>query len=115
MLKGWVDRVFAMGALFGGEFGLFEQAAMQGRRAVALVTTGGPAHAFDAGGQYGDLDAFLFHLHRGILQFVGYDVHRPVVTFEPAHLDADQRSAALDSVRIAFASIEQRRLVDTAH
>ncbi|MEH3068144.1 MAG: NAD(P)H-dependent oxidoreductase [Aeromicrobium erythreum] len=108
VLKGWIDRVFVMGAVFGGDHGLFEQAALAGRRAVALVTTGGPSAAFAADGAFGDLDDFLFHVHRGMLEFVGYEVLAAVVTFGPAHLDDDGRRDALASVRAAFADLDRR-------
>jgi NAD(P)H dehydrogenase (quinone) len=108
VLKGWVDRVFVMGAVFGGELGLFDGAALAGRRAMLLLTTGGPAEAFAPGGAFGDLDAFLFHVHRGMLEFVGYRVLEPVVTFGPAHLDDARRSDALGAVRDAFEAIELR-------
>lgn len=45
VLKGWVDRVFAMGGVFGGDHGLFDEAALTGRRAVLLLTTGGSTAA----------------------------------------------------------------------
>jgi NAD(P)H dehydrogenase (quinone) len=108
VLKGWVDRVFVMGAVFGGPLGLFGDAALAGRRALLLLSTGGPAEAFAPEGTFGDLDAFLFHVHRGMLEFVGYDVLEPVVTFGPAHLDDEERAGALTAVREAFDALDGR-------
>jgi NAD(P)H dehydrogenase (quinone) len=108
VMKGWVDRVFVMGAVFGGDLGLFDAAALAGRRAVLLVTTGGPASTFAPGGAFGDLDHFLFHVHRGMLEFVGYHPLEPVVTFGPAHLDDAQRDDALRAVRVAFDALDDR-------
>lgn len=96
VLKGWVDRVFVMGALFGGEYGLFEEAASTGKKAMLLLTTGGSQESF--AGEHdglGRLEDFLYHVHRGMLEFVGYRVLDPVVTFGPAHLSQDERAAAL--------------------
>lgn len=100
ILKGWVDRVFVMGALFGGEHGILRNGAMRGKKAMVLLTTGGDESAFRPGAAdgFGDLDAFLFHVHRGMFEFVGYDVVPPFVTYGPARLDAEARADALAQV-----------------
>jgi NAD(P)H dehydrogenase (quinone) len=111
ILKGWLDRVLVMGAVFGGDHGLFDEAALVGRRAVLLVTTGGSPESFGPGSRFGDLDALLFPLHHGTLRFVGYDVLEPVVTHGPAHLDDAARSTALGEVHAAFDAIAARRVL----
>lgn len=108
ILKGWIDRVFMMGALFGGEYGIFGEAALRGRRALLLVTTGGSMDSLAPGGRYGAITDFLYHVHRGMLEFVGYDVLDPVITYGPAHLSDEQRAIALDAVRKAFATLDAR-------
>ena len=108
ILKGWLDRVFVMGGVAGADAGLFETAALAGRRAVVLVTTGGGADAFTSSGTFGGIDDFLFHIHRGVLEFVGYDALRPIVSYGPAHLDDGERAAELHEVRASFDSIDAR-------
>ncbi|MCK7622365.1 NAD(P)H-dependent oxidoreductase [Streptomyces sp. RS10V-4] len=103
ILKGWVDRVFVMGGVFGGDYGLFGDAALAGKRAMLLFTTGGPGESFRPGGALGSMDDFLFPIHRGMLEFVGYDVLAPVITYGPAHLADAERAAALEAVREAVA------------
>ncbi|NED32013.1 NAD(P)H-dependent oxidoreductase [Streptomyces sp. SID8499] len=105
VLKGWIDRVFVMGGVFGGQHGLFEEAALAGRRAMLLVTTGGSRESFQPGGMLGAMDDFLFHIHRGMLEFVGYRVLAPVITYGPAHLTEQERAAALDAVRESVALV----------
>jgi NAD(P)H dehydrogenase (quinone) len=114
ILKGWLDRVFAMGAVSGGDVGIFDGAALAGRRAVVLTTTGGSAETFTHDGAFGDLGDFLFHINRGMLEFVGYDALEPVVTYGPAHLDDVQRAYALQVVRHAFSAIDDRPLAATS-
>ncbi|MDQ1304604.1 MAG: Flavodoxin family protein [Actinomycetota bacterium] len=114
ILKGWVDRVFAMGAVSGGDLGLFDEAALAGRRAVALMTTGGSADSFTEDGTFGDINEFLFHIHRGMLEFVGYDVLEPIITYGPAHVDDVRRARALDDVRHAFSNLDSRPMVKTS-
>jgi NAD(P)H dehydrogenase (quinone) len=99
ILKGWVDQVFVMGAAFGGDHGIFEQAALSGRRAMLLLTTGGSRESFQPGGALGSLHDFLFHIHRGMFEFVGYRPLEPVVTYGPAHLSDRERAQALEAVR----------------
>ncbi|WP_035793589.1 NAD(P)H-dependent oxidoreductase [Kitasatospora mediocidica] len=98
ILKGWIDRVFMMGAVFGGDLGFFGDAALAGKRAMLLFTTGGSGAAFEPGGAFGALDDFLFHIHRGMLEFVGYQVLDPVVTYGPARLTDEERATALEAV-----------------
>ncbi|MFJ9619260.1 NAD(P)H-dependent oxidoreductase [Streptomyces noursei] len=113
ILKGWVDRVFVMGAVFGGDHGLFGDAALAGKRAMLLFTTGGSGESFQRGGTLGSMDDFLFHIHRGMLEFVGYQVLDPVVTYGPAHLTDQERATALDTVResVALAAADARPAV----
>ncbi|MDX3312464.1 NAD(P)H-dependent oxidoreductase [Streptomyces sp. ME08-AFT2] len=105
ILKGWVDRVFVMGGVFGGDHGLFSDAALAGKRAMLLFTTGGPSESFQPGGAFGPMDNFLFHIHRGMLEFVGFQVLNPVVTYGPARMTDQERTAALDAVRASVARI----------
>ncbi len=114
ILKGWLDRVFVMGGVFGGDLGLFDTAALVGRRAVVLVTTGGSADSFTDGGAFGDIDVFLFHIHRGVLEFVGYDALEPIITYGPARLDDSLRAQALREVTQAFSTLDTRPVTRTS-
>jgi NAD(P)H dehydrogenase (quinone) len=105
VLKGWVDRVFVMGGVFGGGHGLFGDAALAGKRAMLLFTTGGPSESFRPGGAFGPMDDFLFHIHRGMLEFVGFQVLEPVITYGPARMTDQERAAALDAVRESVARV----------
>lgn len=114
ILKGWLDRVFAMGAVAGGDLGTYDNAALTGRRAVVLTSTGGPAEAFTDSGAFGNIDDFLFHINRGILEFVGYDALEPIVTYGPAHIDDARRTSALAHVGHAFDTLCERPLASTS-
>lgn len=114
ILKGWLDRVFVMGGVSGGDLGAFDGGALVGRRAVVLATTGGSAEAFTHSGAFGSTDDFLFHIHRGMLEFVGYDALQPIITYGPAHLGDAQRAEALKAVRQAFHSLDDRPVAATS-
>jgi putative NADPH-quinone reductase len=96
VLKGWVDRVFAMGQAYGaGRF--YETGVFQGKRALLSLKTGSgsPAEAYQPGGLQGDLLGILRPIHRGMLQFTGFTVLAPQVVYGPARLSAEERAAEL--------------------
>ena len=96
VLKGWVDRVFAMGRTYG--YGhIYETGVFRGKRAVLSLTTGGPAEAYMPDGFNGDLDAILRPIQRGILEFTGFSVLRPQVHWQPVRVDAQVRQEWLDA------------------
>lgn len=94
ILKGWVDRVFAMGRTYGGGR-FYDNGVFRGKRALLSLTTGAPRSAYLRGGFNGDIEAILRPVNRGMLRFVGFDVLAPNVVFGPAHLTDDQLKAAL--------------------
>jgi putative NADPH-quinone reductase len=96
VLKGWVDRVFAMGRAYGaGQF--YENGVFRGKRALLSLTTGSgsPAEAYQPGGLQGDLLGILRPIHRGMLQFTGFTVLAPHVVYGPARQSAEQRATEL--------------------
>ena len=103
VLKGWVDRVFAMGRTYGGSR-LYEAGVFRGKRALLSLTTGGPEEAYRRGGFNGDIETILRPIHRGMLQFVGFDVLAPHIVYGPVHLTDEQRRQHLAAyaVRLQF-------------
>ena len=99
ILKGWVDRVFAMGRLYGGGK-WYDAGALQGRRGLVAMTTGGPEPMYSApAGEEGlnpPLDVILTPVHHGVFWFSGMHVLDPFIAWAPAHLDDDARKAMLD-------------------
>lgn len=90
ILKGWVDRVFAMGRLYGGGR-RYETGMLRGKRALLSLTTGGPRETYISGGVNGDIMAILRPIHRGMLKFVGFDVLTPAIYYGPSRVDDAQR------------------------
>ena len=60
------------------------------------ITTGGPAEAYAKGGFNGDIHAVLRPVHRGILNFTGFDVLAPHTIYAPVRLRDEQRKTILD-------------------
>ncbi len=103
ILKGWIDRVFAVGRAYG-DGRSFDSGMLKGKRAMCSVTTGGPPGAFSDRGVYAEIGEILFPVHRGVFGFVGMTVIEPFVVYGAARLTDDERRAALDRY--------ERRLLD---
>jgi len=93
-LKGWVDRVFAMGRTYGGGR-IYQSGVFCGKRAMLSLTTGGPEDAYRKGAFNGDIAGILRPIHRGMLQFVGFEVLAPQIVYGPVRMNHEQRMQAL--------------------
>ena len=111
ILKGWADRVFAMGRTYGGER-FYENGVFKGKRAMLSLTTGGPAEAYAKGGFNGDIHAVLRPIHRGILQFTGFSVLAPHIIFAPVRLRDDQRKDILEGYARRLRQIDKEKPVE---
>lgn len=100
ILKGWVDRVLAMGRMYGGGR-WYDTGKLLGKRAMVAMTTGGPGSMYAPPEGYESLnptlDTILAPVHHGVFWFTGMRVLEPFVAWAPAHLNDDQRAAALDA------------------
>ena len=106
ILKGWVDRVFAMGQAYG-QGRAYGKGVFRGKRAMLSITTGGvaeafteerdPLHEFGEGhGFHGDIYGILRPIQRGILSFTGFAVLRPHIVHAPVRLTGEERRQCLD-------------------
>jgi len=106
IMKGWIDRVLAMGRTYG--FGhIYDSGKFRGKRALLSLTTGGPQPAYEKGGFNGDITAILRPIQRGVLQFVGFDVLAPQIHYGPVRVDAATRQAWLAEWERRLATIAQ--------
>ncbi len=94
VLKGWADRVLAMGRTYGGKR-IYQTGVFSGKRALLSLTTGGPEEAYRKGAFNGDIEGILRPVHRGIMQFTGFDVLAPQIVYGPVRMTNEQRKEAL--------------------
>lgn len=111
ILKGWVDRVFAMGRAYGGGR-VYETGMFRGKRALLSLTTGGPEEAYARDGLNGDIEAILRPIHRGVLQFTGFDVLAPHIVYAPVRQTEERRKEVLNEFGRRLRAIEQEVPVD---
>jgi NAD(P)H dehydrogenase (quinone) len=104
IMKGWVDRVFALGVVYGGGR-YFDNGVMKGRRAMCVVSVGGAAKDYDESGRYAPIDTVLYPIHRGILQFTGYEVLPPFVAYGPGRAGVEERQGMLRSLQGRMAAL----------
>lgn len=98
ILKGWVDRVFAMGNVYGGGK-WYDDGTFKGKRAMCSVTTGGGPGIYFPDGLNGDIHSILFPVNHGILRFVGFDVLPPFLVYGPARMSDEARRPELERYR----------------
>ncbi|MCC6552716.1 MAG: NAD(P)H-dependent oxidoreductase [Polyangiaceae bacterium] len=96
ILKGWVDRVLAVGFAYGGGRG-YSNGAFRGKRAMCAVTTGGGPAMFSPEGLAGDVMQLLYPVHHGMFYFVGMDALPPFIAYGAARVTPEQRAAYLDA------------------
>jgi NAD(P)H dehydrogenase (quinone) len=111
VLKGWVDRVFAMGRIYNFEH-IYGTGFFRGKRALLSLTTGGPEEAYREGGFNGDIAAILRPIHRGMLQFVGFDVLAPQIVYAPVRMTDEQRQHYMTAYAKRLKKIAQESSID---
>lgn len=110
ILKGWVDRVFAAGFAYGnGRW--YDQGIFRGKRAMLLLTTGGPETAYSESGLQGEIGRILFPIHHGILHYTGFDVLPPFVAFGATYKSHDGKDRVLEECRQHLTSLEQLQAI----
>ncbi len=94
IMKGWVDKVFAMGRIYG--YGAkYETGHFRAKRALCALTTGGGAEAYLPDGHTGDINAVLVPVNVGMFQFTGFDPLPPFVVYTPVRLSEEERQQHL--------------------
>lgn len=95
ILKGWVDRVFAMGYVYGNGKGVYENGTFKEKKAMITMTTGGPEIAYN-GEKNGNLDTILFPINHGMFYFTGMQVVPPFISYGPARKTEDELKIELE-------------------
>lgn len=97
VLKGWADRVFVMGRIYGlGQ--IFEKGKFRGKRAMCSLTTGGGSEIYTKQSPTGDILEVLKPINVGIFYFLGFEVAPPFVVYQPARISEQERKEKLDEL-----------------
>lgn len=112
ILKGWVDRVFAMGHVYGGGKGVYENGCYPQKTALLCFSTGGPEQAYN-GGKNGHLDTILFPVQHGIFYFTGMTVLPPFIAYSPARKTDEERKNILNEYHVYLNNLSSLQPVYT--
>ncbi len=106
ILKGWIDRVFALDVTWG--FGaMYAGGLLRGKRGMLSVTTGGPAELYKEDGVHGTtLDQVLFPITHGALYFCGVEVLPTFVAWSTFQVGDDGRKQYLADFKKRLENIE---------
>lgn len=96
ILKGWTDRVFAAGKIYGAGRIPYVSGKFKGKKAMLSITTGSPDGHYLEDGPYGDINGILKPIHRGIFEYVGFSVLKPQLNYAVAHITDAERVILLD-------------------
>lgn len=105
MLKGWIDRVFVSGQVYGGKR-IYDRGGLVGRRALVGLTLGGQEHMFGEHGIHGPLEGMLRHLLQGTLAYAGLQVLPPFVGWHVPYITDEARHHLLRAWRKRIRSID---------
>jgi NAD(P)H dehydrogenase (quinone) len=99
ILKGWFDRVLAMGVTWDGGK-IYENGLLRGKQAMILAAAGGPAGYYSPDGKHKATAVQILHpINHGTLAFCGLNVHEPYVSLNVLGQDDAGRAKALKDLR----------------
>ncbi|MEE6500308.1 hypothetical protein FKM82_003736, partial [Ascaphus truei] len=98
LLKGWVERVFAVGFAYSYQT-MFSTGPFQKKKALLSFTTGAPETMFSPKGLNGDISVILWPMQNGMLNFCGFQVLAPQISYAVAHIPHPARAQILEGWR----------------
>lgn len=105
ILKGWIDRVFVNGAVYG-KGRRYDTGGLKGRRAMIVTSTAAYQDMCADDGLVGALDVVLWPIQNGTLAYAGFDVLPPFVSWSAVYVDAATRQRYLDDYAARLRTLE---------
>ena len=111
ILKGWIDRVFISGPLYGGRR-FYDRGPMNGKKAMLVITLGGRDYMFGADAIHGEFECMIRHIQRGMLQYVGFDVYEPFIGWHVPYVDDSVRKNYLTEFKTTLENLDSRPVLE---
>lgn len=100
ILKGWLDRVLAMGVAWDGRGQVFEEGLLRGKQALVVTTAAEPSENYKSDGLHrGTVEQMLHPFLHGTLAFCGMDVLQPFIVYDVLNKSDEQRSQIIELYR----------------
>lgn len=106
ILKGWIDRVFVAGRIYGGKR-FYDRGGLAGRRVLVGLTLGGQEHMFGRQGIHGPIEDMLKHFLQGTLAYSGLQVLPPFIGWHIPYISGEARRQILEAWRSRMQSINE--------
>lgn len=113
IMKGWIDRVFVNGTMYGAGNRRFENGGLKGKRAMLAFTTGCFPEMMEPDGLLGQRDVILWHLQYGTFGYSGLQVLEPFVGWSIQYTDEAKRREYLDQYEARLRHIEHESPMPT--
>lgn len=99
ILKGWFDRVLAMGVTWDGGK-IYENGLLRGKQAMVIGSAGGPPAYYKPDGKHKATPEQILHpINHGTLAFCGLNVHEPFVALNVLGVDEKGREKILSDLQ----------------
>jgi NAD(P)H dehydrogenase (quinone) len=99
ILKGWFDRVLAMGVAWDGGK-IYENGLLSGKQAMVIAAGGGPIEYYKTDGKHKATPAQILHpINHGTLAFCGLNVHEPFVALNVLGAGDEGRAKILQELQ----------------
>ncbi len=105
IMKGWIDRVFVNGAVYGAGR-RYDTGGLRGRRAMVVTSTAAYEGMAATDGLVGALDVVLWPIQNGTLAYAGCKVLPPFVSWNVNFVDAATRRCYLEDYSARLRAIE---------
>jgi NAD(P)H dehydrogenase (quinone) len=107
ILKGWVDRAFPMGRIYGEEK-LYENGlGKTQKRALIIMTVGGPPETYSGYNINPSLENVLAPIQHGVFWFNGFLPLDPFIVWRPARISEEERKTYLSQLDDRLRHLDQ--------
>jgi NAD(P)H dehydrogenase (quinone) len=107
ILKGWVDRAFPMGRVYGEEK-LYENGLGKAKkRALIIITIGGPPETYSGYNINPSLENVLTPIQHGVFWFNGFLPLDPFIVWRPARISEEERKTYLSQLDERLRHLDQ--------
>ncbi len=105
ILKGWFDRVLAMGVAWDGGK-IYEKGLLRGKSAMLCVVAGGPKEYYSEGGKHkATMEQILHPIQHGTFAFCGLDVLEPYIVYNSLGMNPGQYQKTIDDYQVKISHI----------